>query len=176
MFELTINDNVYQFNFGMGFLRKIDPIVTKPLDDGIKGKVQNLGLRYAVGALIDNDPEMLVDVLLLANEGNTPRLQKKEIESHIENENTEDFVRYTFYIANNFVEDADVMKYQLKLSYGPTEKAASANVLPTGTAIFKNFEFETLTKEEKALYKKVFGNAKRAIYNSFFKCNRKIRN
>ena len=66
----------------------------------------------------------------------------------IENENTEDFVRYTFYIANNFVEDADVMQYQLKLSYGPTEKAASANVLPTGTAIFKNFEFETLTKEE----------------------------
>ena len=89
MFELTINETVYQFNFGMGFLREIDPTVTKPIDDGVKGKVQNLGLRYAVGALVDNDPEALVDVLLRANKGCTPRLTQKEIESYIENENTD---------------------------------------------------------------------------------------
>lgn len=108
MFELTINENVYQFNFGMGFLRKIDPIVTKPLEDGIKGKVQNLGLRYAVGALIDNDPEMLVDVLLIANEGNTPRLTKKDIESHIENENTD--LEALFEDVLGFLKTANVTK------------------------------------------------------------------
>lgn len=108
MFELTINENVYQFNFGMGFLRKIDPIVTKPLEDGIKGKVQNLGLRYAVGALIDNDPEMLVDVLLIANEGNTPRLQKKDVESHIENESTD--LEALFNTVLGFLQTANVTK------------------------------------------------------------------
>lgn len=89
MFELTINETVYQFNFGMGFLREIDPTVTKPLDDGIKGKVQNLGLRYAVGGIIDNDLDVLSDVLLRANKGFTPRLTQRDIDAHIENEDTD---------------------------------------------------------------------------------------
>lgn len=108
MFELTINDNVYQFNFGMGFLREIDPIVTKPIDDGVKGKVQNLGLRYTVGALIDNDLEALVDVLLRANKGCTPRLTQKEIESHIENENTD--LEALFEEVLGFLKTANVTK------------------------------------------------------------------
>lgn len=108
MFELTINDNVYQFNFGMGFLRDIDPIVTKPIDDGVKGKVQNLGLRYTVGALIDNDPEALVDVLLRANKGCTPRLSQKEIESYIENENTD--IDALFEEVLGFLKTANVTK------------------------------------------------------------------
>lgn len=129
MFELTINENVYQFNFGMGFLRKIDPTVTKPLEDGIKGKVQNLGLRYAVGALIDNDPEMLVDVLLIANEGNTPRLTKKEIESHIENEDTD--LEALFNTVLGFLESANVTKKttqtMLEAVKAEQEKAAAQN-------------------------------------------------
>lgn len=108
MFELTINETVYAFNFGMGFLREIDPIVTKPIDDGIKGKVQNLGLRYAVGALIDNDPEALVDVLLRANKGCTPRLTQKEIESYIENESTD--LEALFEDVLGFLKTANVTK------------------------------------------------------------------
>lgn len=108
MFELTINETVYQFNFGMGFLREIDPIVTKPIDDGVKGKVQNLGLRYTVGALIDNDPEALVDVLLRANKGCTPRLTQKEIESHIENESTD--LEALFEEVLGFLKTANVTK------------------------------------------------------------------
>lgn len=108
MFELTINETVYEFNFGMGFLREIDPIVTKPIDDGVKGKVQNLGLRYTVGALIDNDPEALVDVLLRANKGCTPRLTQKEIESHIENENTD--LEALFEEVLGFLKTANVTK------------------------------------------------------------------
>lgn len=88
MFELTINDTVYQFNFGMGFLRELDPTITKPVE-GVKGKAQNLGVQYAVAGIIDGDPLTLADVLIRANKGCDPRLTQKEIEAHIENENTD---------------------------------------------------------------------------------------
>lgn len=87
MFELTINDKVYQFNFGIGFMREIDPTITKPIDD-IKGKVQNLGLQYAVAGIIDGDVLTLADVLLRANKGYEPRLTQKEVESFIDDPDT----------------------------------------------------------------------------------------
>lgn len=88
MFELTINEKVYQFKFGMGFLRKLDPTVTKPIED-IKGKVQNLGVQYAVAGIMDGDVMTLADVLVRANEGFTPRVTLKEIEEYIESEDTD---------------------------------------------------------------------------------------
>ena len=64
-----------------------------------------------------------------------------------ENEHTDDFARYTFYVANNF----DVkMPVQLKITFGPTEDALASTdpkAFPTGTAIFKDFEIEDLTLE-----------------------------
>ena len=88
MFELTINDTVYQFNFGMGFLREIDPTVTKPIE-GIHGKVQNLGLQYAVAGIIDGDVNALGDVLIRANKGCEPRLTQKELDRFIEDGDTD---------------------------------------------------------------------------------------
>ena len=88
MFELTINEKIYQFNFGMGFLRELDPTVTKPIE-GVHGKVQNLGVQYAVAGIMDGDVFALADVLVRANKGFEPRLTQKEIESHIEDENTD---------------------------------------------------------------------------------------
>jgi hypothetical protein len=108
MFELTINKEIYQFNFGMGFLREIDPTVTKPIDDGVKGKVQNLGLRYAVAGIIDGDLDTLSDVLLRANKGNTPRLTQKEIDAHIEDENTD--IERLFEDVLGFLKTANVTK------------------------------------------------------------------
>lgn len=88
MFELTINEKVYQFKFGMGFLRKLDPTVTKPIED-IKGKVQNLGVQYAVAGIMDGDVMTLADVLVRANEGFTPRVTLKDVEEYIESEETD---------------------------------------------------------------------------------------
>ena len=88
MFELTINDTVYQFNFGMGFLRELDPTVTKPIEN-VKGKVQNLGVQYAVAGIIDGDLDTLSDVLIRANKGYSPRISQKEIDAHIENAETD---------------------------------------------------------------------------------------
>ncbi len=88
MFELTINEKVYQFKFGMGFLRELDPTVTKPVE-GIKGKEQHLGVQYAVAGIIDGDVVALADVLVRANKGLEPRVTQKEVESYIEDESTD---------------------------------------------------------------------------------------
>lgn len=85
MFELTINSKVYQFNFGIGFLRDIDPTVTKSID-GIKGKVQNMGLQYAVGGVMDCNILDIADVLIRANKGYEPRLTQAEVESYLESD------------------------------------------------------------------------------------------
>ena len=88
MFELTINDKVYSFNFGIGFLKDIDPTVTKPID-GIKGKVQNMGLQYAVGGVMDCNVVEIADVLLRANKGFEPRLTQKEVEAWLDDPETD---------------------------------------------------------------------------------------
>lgn len=107
MFELTINDTTYQFNFGMGFLREIDPTITKPIE-GVKGKVQNLGIQYAVAGIIDGDPDTLSDVLIRANKGFTPRLTQKEIDAHIENADTD--LEALFDDVLGFLKNANVTK------------------------------------------------------------------
>lgn len=85
MFELTINEKVYQFNFGIGFLKDIEPTVTKPID-GVKGKVQNMGLQYAIGGVMDCNLIDIADVLLRANKGYEPRLTQAEVESYLESD------------------------------------------------------------------------------------------
>lgn len=85
MMELTINGKIYKFNFGMGFLREINKTaVTKA-----GGMEKNVGFRYAVGNLVDNEPETLVDVLFAANKGQDPRIAKEELDEYIDDESTD---------------------------------------------------------------------------------------
>ena len=86
--ELTINNNVYQFSFNIGFLRNINKTITVDVD-GMDGVKRNVGLRYSVGLLLDGDLETLVDVLELANKGQSTRLTKKAIEDYIDNADTD---------------------------------------------------------------------------------------
>ena len=88
MFELTINDNVYQFRFGMGFLREINKTVKTPVE-GVKGLDQHIGLRFKVGGLLDGDPEALVDVLDLANKTENPRVTRALLDSYIDDPETD---------------------------------------------------------------------------------------
>lgn len=83
MFELTINDTVYQFKFGMGFLRDMNKKINIPVD-GLPGVKENVGLRYAVGMLLANDIETLVDVLFTANKGFVPRVTTEKLDAYIE--------------------------------------------------------------------------------------------
>ena len=73
--ELTINGQVYQFNFGMGFMREMNKKVSMPVD-GVKDVRKNIGLRYAVAEIMDGDIEVLVDLLDAANNGQNPRVTR----------------------------------------------------------------------------------------------------
>lgn len=88
MMELAIDGKVYQFRFGMGFLREIDKTVEVPLS-GIPGKKENIGLQMAVRYLVGGDVVTLVDVLDTANKTETPRVTKAMLDSYIEDENTD---------------------------------------------------------------------------------------
>jgi hypothetical protein len=88
MFELKINGNAYQFNFGFGFMREINKRITKPIE-GVKGQEENVGLQYRIAGIIDGDLEALIDVLVTANKGFDPRLTQEALENHLENDDTD---------------------------------------------------------------------------------------
>lgn len=88
MLELTINNETYQFNFGMGFMREINKVVKTPVE-GVKGLDQHIGLRYKVGGLMDGDVEVLVEVLEIANKGQNPRITRAGLDEYIDNPETD---------------------------------------------------------------------------------------
>ncbi len=85
MFELTIKNQVYQFNFGMGFLREVNKLYGAPVD-GIPDAKKNVGLRFLLAGLFDGDLEDLTKILLTANKGQTPRLSSENLDYYIDNE------------------------------------------------------------------------------------------
>lgn len=87
IFELTINEKVYGFRFGMGFVREVNKRVTKDVD-GVNKK-QDLGLQYAVAGILDRDPIELADVLVAANKTEKERVTRNQIDSYIDDENTD---------------------------------------------------------------------------------------
>ena len=88
MMELTINGTVYEFNFGMGFLREINKRVQTPVD-GLKGVDKNIGLQFTVASIIDGDVESLVDALDIANKGMNPRLTRQALDAYIDDADTD---------------------------------------------------------------------------------------
>lgn len=88
MLELTINGQVYEFHFGMGFMREINKKVGTPVD-GLPDVKKNIGLQYMVAGIIDGDVEALTEVLDVANKGKTPRVTKMLLDEYIDNEDTD---------------------------------------------------------------------------------------
>lgn len=88
MFELTINGQVYQFRFGMGFLKEINRRVTVPVDS-FGGAAKNAGLRWMVANVIDGDLEALEEALFVANRGENPRITPAALEAWLEDEDTD---------------------------------------------------------------------------------------
>lgn len=119
MFELTINNQVYQFNFGMGFLRDVNKIISVPVD-GAPGVKKEAGMRYMIARVIDGEPDALVYILDLANKGQDPRLTKKTIESYIEDEETD--IDKLFDDVINFLSRANVTRKVTKNILEAVEK------------------------------------------------------
>ena len=81
-FELTINDKVYEFKAGIGFLRDANKRVQQKIEGS--DRVKDTGLQFLVAGLIDGEVEDLIDALDLMNKGFEPSLTKKQIEEYIE--------------------------------------------------------------------------------------------
>lgn len=111
MMELTINGQVYQFNFGMGFLREMNKKLIIP-EEGIKGKSKEVGLRYAVAGIMDGDLEQLEEVLDTANKGMEPRVTKPLLDAYIEEESTD--IDSLFDEVLDFLEKANATKNTVK--------------------------------------------------------------
>lgn len=119
MFELEINNEVYQLNFGMGFLREVDKKISVPVD-GIPGVKKNIGLNYKIASLIDGDIEVLEEVLDIANKGQDPRFTKQILDGYIEDENTD--IDELFEKVLGFLESANVTKKTVKEIMKEVEK------------------------------------------------------
>ncbi len=104
--ELTINNKVYNFKAGMGFLRKANKLVTKKVD-GTK-KEKEIGMAVLAAGLIDGDVEDLLTVLNLTNEGQDPRVTMAELEGYIEDESTD--IDTLFESVLDFLSQANVCK------------------------------------------------------------------
>lgn len=107
MLELTINEKVYQFNFGIGFVREVNKTVKKPID-GMPDLTEDVGLAFTVAKLIDGDVITLVDVLDIANKRSTPRITKNELEAYIDSEDTD--IEELFEKVMVFLEKANAAK------------------------------------------------------------------
>lgn len=85
MLELTIKDTVYQFRFGLGFVRAIEK---RKQTKGEDGNMYDTGLQFAVASIIDEDPVELVEILDIANRTEKPRVSRDLLDFYIEDENT----------------------------------------------------------------------------------------
>ena len=107
MLELTINEVVYQFHFGMGFMREINKKVGTPVD-GLPDVKKNIGLQYMVAGVIDGDLEALVEILDVANKSQSPRITRALLDSYIDNEETD--IDALFQEVLDFLKNANATK------------------------------------------------------------------
>jgi len=107
MMELTINGQVYQFNFGMGFLREANKTVSEKINNATDKK-KDVGATYMIAGIIDGDPEDLVNALDLANKGQSPRVTRALLDSYVESPDTD--IDQLFEDVLDFLERANVTK------------------------------------------------------------------
>lgn len=119
MMELTIKGQVYQFNFGMGFLREINKQINVPVD-GAPGVKKDVGFRYALMNLMDGDTEALVNVLDIANKGQELRVTRNFLDEYIDDENTD--IDGLFDTVMGFLKSANAVKRIVKEVLEAVEK------------------------------------------------------
>lgn len=88
MMELTIKEQVYQFTFGMGFLREVNKQAQRPVD-GFTDLKESMGLQMMVAGLRVRDCEYLVKALEAANKAHNPRVSRVLLDAHIDDPETD---------------------------------------------------------------------------------------
>lgn len=85
MFELTINGEVYSFNFGFGFYKDINKAVISRAD--LNGVSTQMGVTYKLAGVFEHKPEELLEVLLFGNKyAEKPRVTREILEAYIESD------------------------------------------------------------------------------------------
>lgn len=105
--EIEIDSKVYPFKFGMGFMREVNKLVSKPVD-GVPGVKQNIGLQYTLAQIIDGDVEALIEALIIANKGCEPRITRTKLDEFVESEDTD--IDGLFGQVKDFLRTANVTK------------------------------------------------------------------
>ena len=107
MMDIEIKGTSYPLKFGMGFLKDINNTRIIPIE-GAPGMTEKVGLRYAIGMLVDGDLETLESVLLIANKTETPRLNMAILDDYIEDEATD--IDLLFGRVMGFLDQANVSR------------------------------------------------------------------
>lgn len=79
--QLTINNKDYTFKFGLRFVRELDKTVHKTennIEFGVGTSVKMAQL------ILDRDLTVLSDILLIANQTETPRVKAVDLDTFIE--------------------------------------------------------------------------------------------
>ncbi len=124
MFELTINGVVYQFNFGMGFMRAINKKVGTPVD-GLPDVKRNIGLRYYISGVMDGDLEDMEEILLAANASQNPRITREALDAYIDDANTD--IDKLFKDVLDFLRNANATKKTVESILEAVEKQKNKN-------------------------------------------------
>ena len=86
-FEIIMNGTPYSFNFGMGFLKTINSRATEKAPN--TNYSVNVGAKLLMAQVMSDDVEALCEVLMIANKGENPRLNQKDLYEFIEDESTD---------------------------------------------------------------------------------------
>ena len=78
--ELTINDKVYSFRFGIAFMRDIDQLETMDTPLG----AQPVGFAKHMAGVMDGELLDLSDVLLVANKTESPKIGQSTLNRYLE--------------------------------------------------------------------------------------------
>ena len=124
MLELTINNQVYAFRFGIGFLREIYKQINVPVE-GLPGVIKDVGFNYKFDRIMNGDVEALIDVLDLANKGMEPRVTRKILDSYIEDEDTD--IDAVFEEVLDFLKKANCTKNTVRKILEEIEKEEKKN-------------------------------------------------
>jgi hypothetical protein len=119
MFELTIKGVVYQFHFGMGFMREINKKVGTPVD-GLPDVKKNIGLQYYVAGVMDGDIEALFEVLDVANKNQKPRVTRDTLDAYIDDPDTD--IDKLFEDVLGFLKNANATKKTVAMLLEAVEK------------------------------------------------------
>jgi len=108
---LEINGTQYPINFGIGFLKTINRQKQTQVAnmDGVK---KNIGLLYSAASIMDGDVEELINVILLGNQTEQPRLERKTLETYIDDPETD--IDGLFDTVMDFLSNANACKRAIR--------------------------------------------------------------